>query len=364
MTEQPSQNLLRNIEPALLEKFVNLQRRNIASYSIISLDPPIFYVARYLSEIAHFTDSFRILFDHLKMRRAYFLYAHDSPFSFVDAKAIADLEAEHRREYPNFSFVHLCNHEKQIGLFNQLGLTTILCNHNAMVDEGIFRPLSNAVKSYDAVYDARLVRFKRHWLASKLESIGLIYYSVPTKDEADCMREIKKIFSHARFFNHSESGEYRVLDPAEVNESLNQCRVGLCLSEGDGAQYASIQYLLAGLPVVETESQGGRDVFFDPEYSIRVEPTPEAVKNGVEEMIRRRVAPEYIRHKTIEKMMIHRLNFISLIQGIYEQEGIDRDFSDEWKGVFFNRLVRNQHHVETIELLKRKVEGAEGLTNP
>lgn len=359
MTDQHSHNLLRIIDPALLKKFVNLQRRNIASYSIISLDPPIFYVARYLSEIDCFTNSFRILFDYLKYRRAYFLYAHDSPFSFEDAKAIAEMEAEHHREYPNFSFVHLCNYEKQIGLFNKFGLKTIFCNHNAMVDEKKFKPLPNAVKRYDAVYDARLLRFKRHWLASQLESIGLIYYSVPTKDEADCMREIKMIFNHARFFNHSECGKYKVLDAAEVNEYLNQCRVGLCLSEWDGAQYASIQYLLAGLPVVETESHGGRDVFFDPEYSIRVEPTREAIKKGVEEMIRRRVTPEYIRHKTLKKMRAHRLNFISLIQGIYEQEGIRRDFSDEWNKVFFNRLVRNQHHVETIELLKTNVKGTE-----
>ena len=107
---------------------------------------------------------------------------------------------------------------------------------------------------------------------------------------------------------------------------------------------------------METKSHGGRDVFFDEEYTIRVEPTTAAVTKGVEEMIKRNIPPDYIRQKTLEKMQIHRQNFISLIQRIYEREGIKRKFADEWSKVFFNRLVRNQHHVNTIELLKKSFD--------
>lgn len=351
MINQDSQILLSKIKPELLEQFIKLQRRNIGVYSIISLAPPIFYVARYFSEISNFTQSFQILFDYLKNQKAYFLYAHDSPFSIEETKAVAQLEQEHHRLYPNFEFIHLCNYDQQIEFFNQLDLKTIFCNHNAMIDENIFKPLSSE-KKYDAVYDARLQPFKRHYLATQLKSVGLIYYSVPIKDELKYIENIGETFRHAVFFNHLENGQYNILNAEEVNTCLNQCRVGLCLSEWDGAQYASIQYLLAGLPVVETKSHGGRDVFFDQEYTIRVEPTVESVAKGVEEMIKRNIPPDYIHQKTLEKMQVHRQNFISLIQEIYEQNGINQNFSDKWSKIFFNRLVRNQHHVDTIELLK------------
>ena len=354
MTNRNSQVLLKNLKPELLKKFVRLNRRHTAVYSIISLDPPIFYVARYFSEIKNFTKSFQILFDYLQDRRAYFLYAHDSPFSLEEAVQIAELEAEHRRIYPNFRFIHLCNYAGQIELFERLGLETIFCNHNAFVDEDIFKPLPSVEKKFDAVYDARLVAFKRHYLAADVRRLGLIYYSVPTKDQIDFSRQVKSDFSRAHFFNHNEAGEYQILDSRKVNECLNECRVGLCLSEGDGAQYASIQYLLAGLPVVETKSFGGRDVFFENEYAICVEPTAEAVKNGVEEMIHHNISPALIRRKTLKKMRFHRRNFISLIQSIYEAEKIEREFSAQWNKIFFNRMVKNLHHIETIQLLKAK----------
>jgi hypothetical protein len=42
---------------------------------------------------------------------------------------------------------------------------------------------------------------------------------------------------------------------------------------------------------------------------------------------------------------------IALVQGIYEREGIERDFSAEWDTIFFDKLVKSQNHSETIKLL-------------
>lgn len=53
--------------------------------------------------------------------------------------------------------------------------------------------------------------------------------------------------------------------------------------------FASMEYLLCGLPIVSTPSIGGRDVFFDKDYVEIVEPDPHAVKEAVIEMVRRRV---------------------------------------------------------------------------
>lgn len=92
----------------------------------------------------------------------------------------------------------------------------------------------------------------------------------------------------------------------EIVRLYNQCRVGLCLSGMEGAMFASMEYLLCGLPIVTTRSVGGRDAFFDPEYVITVEDTPEAVSAGVKEMCARAPDPARIRAQTLEKTAMHR----------------------------------------------------------
>jgi glycosyltransferase involved in cell wall biosynthesis len=353
MHEPTRSNLLKDVRPEILGRLVELQRRHVAVYSTVSFDPPIFYVPRFGNNIAEFTDSFSILFDQLKNRRVFVLYAHYSPAAAREAVEFAKLDAEHRRRYPLFTFIHLCNYIEQLERLKGLGLNVCFCNHNAFVDEKLFRPLSNVEKTFDAVYDARLMPFKRHHLAADLESLALIYYSVPTVDEISYMEDVKNSFAHAKFFNHSDSGEYKSLSSVEINHALNRCRVGLCLSAQEGAMFASIQYLLAGLPVVTTASIGGRDEFFDDENSITVEPDPVSVKRGVRIMIERNVDRDLIRRRTLERMDAHRQRFISLVQDIYDSEGIGRDFSKEWDGIFFNKLARNQKHIETLEMFDR-----------
>jgi glycosyltransferase involved in cell wall biosynthesis len=70
--------------------------------------------------------------------------------------------------------------------------------------------------------------------------------------------------------------------------------------------FASIEYLLCGLPVVTTRSIGGRDVFFDPAYVEWVEDDPEAVAQGVRNLIARAPEPEFIRARTLARMEEHR----------------------------------------------------------
>jgi glycosyltransferase involved in cell wall biosynthesis len=120
--------------------------------------------------------------------------------------------------------------------------------------------------------------------------------------------------------------------------------------------YASVQYLLSGLPVVSTRSKGGRDVFFDEEYALIVDDHPDSVKEGVEEMIRRNISPDTIRSKVLAEVKDQRINLINTIQGIYDQEGVERDFSIEWNRVFFHKLFRLQKPewaIEQLELGKR-----------
>jgi glycosyltransferase involved in cell wall biosynthesis len=170
------------------------------------------------------------------------------------------------------------------------------------------------------------------------------------------MNKVIGDLAHAHFFNRSENGEFEKLTPLQINQALSQCGVGLCLSAEEGAMYASVEYLLAGLPVVTTPSLGGRDVFFDDEIALTVEPVPEAVKAGVDEMITRNISPALIRQRTVGRLHEHRRTFISLIQSIYDREGVVRSFAEEWEGLFSNKLLKNRNHLETAEMLRHHLD--------
>ena len=335
-----------------IEQLINLCHRYVAKYSVVSVDPLIFFM-QISPNLTDFIRDYKFLFDSLKSKKAFVIC--NTSWHFEVAENIAQLEkllVKFKNEYPNFTFIFLCNTLRQLDLFKGKGINAAFCNNNCFIDEKIFFPLSDTQKKYDAVYDARLVAWKRHYLASEIDSLGLIYYAIPWLEDNSYMENILRDFAHARFFNHTETGECKKLNPPEINQILNECRIGLCLSAEEGAMYASMQYLLAGLPIVTTPSTGGRDVFFDDEIALIVEPTPEAMKRGVKEMIGRNLSPARVREKTLKTIMEHRPRFISLIQNIYEQEGIDRDFSKEWNRLFFNKLLGNLNHLEIVEQLK------------
>src|SRR5262249_53857021 len=133
--------------------------------------------------------------------------------------------------------------------------------------------------------------------------------------------------------------DMRLLTVEEVNRAYAECRVGLCLSEREGAMWASVQYLLAGLPVVSTPSEGGRAEFFDPDYVRGVEPTPPSVPRAVAELGTRRLDPHEIRRRTLARIAEHRRRFIDHVQAVFDEEGERRRFEDAWPHVFRHRMV-------------------------
>lgn len=102
---------------------------------------------------------------------------------------------------------------------------------------------------------------------------------------------------------------------------------------------SSIQYLMAGIPVVSTPSTGGRDYFYEDDYALIVDPTPEAVAAGVSELIRREISPSLVRSRVMVIVTQERSNLARFVNDIYRSEGIDRDFTLEWPRVFRNYLL-------------------------
>ena len=77
--------------------------------------------------------------------------------------------------------------------------------------------------------------------------------------------------------------------------------------------FVSIEYLLCGVPVVNTANLGGRDVLF-PDFAVKTVPdTPEAVAAAVQEFVQHAPEPEKIRAAALEKMKFHRETFRRLL---------------------------------------------------
>jgi glycosyltransferase involved in cell wall biosynthesis len=160
--------------------------------------------------------------------------------------------------------------------------------------------------------------YKRHQLAAKIESLALITYRYGGTHQSDHEREIRSLLAHAAWVVDAQTDGQKAT-AADVARHYNQSRVGLCLSAVEGAMFASIEYLLCGLPVVTTRSTGGRDAFFDPDYVETVDDDPEAVRQGVANLIARAPGAASIRACTLEKMEEHRQRLRDLLKDTVPQ---------------------------------------------
>jgi glycosyltransferase involved in cell wall biosynthesis len=251
------------------------------------------------------------------------------------------LRAEYQRyvkQRPEHTVLFLCNTPAEAAALTRHGIPNVYCNQNALIDERLYRPNPAIERRFDAIYNSRLEPFKRHSLARQVRSLAIVTYAV---DELpiDHVREVRRMLGHAEWLNFPTPDRYRLIPREEIPRHLASARVGLCLSAEEGAMYASAEYLLCGLPVVSTRSTGGRDTFFDEDYVAIVDDTPEAVAAGVERMASRSLDPDYVRNRTLEKMRRHRDTFIDTIQGIYDADGVTKDFRREFASRFRNRML-------------------------
>lgn len=171
-------------------------------------------------------------------------------------------------------------------------------------------PILQKEKKYDAVYAAQLRDFKRIPLASKLEKLYVLTYKSGQKQWS--LYDDYPTMKHADF-NH------QWVDTVQKNQLFSASEIGLCLSQEEGPMLASLEYMLNGLPVVSTQSRGGRDEYYQPDYCKIVDANPEAVRNGVKELIGRQLSAEHIREQTINKLNQDRRNYTTLLSEVVEK---------------------------------------------
>lgn len=219
---------------------------------------------------------------------------------------------ERKLKKRNVRLILLCNSKREWRIAKLFGFRCYFVNQNIHVSEQTFYVKPGTGKIYDAVYTAQARKFKRLWLAKDVEKLYIVTYFWP--DPCNDLHVFEPTIQHAEY-NRDR------IESNEVNDILNKSFCGLALSKKEGAMYAAVEYMFAGIPVVSTKSIGGRDVFFDNRYVIIVKDNAKSVAEGVKKAKQLNISPQMIRLATIEKINVHRFKFYNLIKNIHSENG-------------------------------------------
>ena len=93
---------------------------------------------------------------------------------------------------------------------------------------------------------------------------------------------------------------------------------------------ASMEYLLAGLPIVTTPSRGGRDVFLDAEYCLTAAADPRDIRDAVFALRARRIPHQIIRERTLARLEAARRQSQSVLNDVFARHGLELDSAAVW----------------------------------
>jgi glycosyltransferase involved in cell wall biosynthesis len=256
------------------------------------------------------------------------------------AQELGSFIKKQRRRYPLHEYIVYCNTQIETEYFKSIGIKAFLGHHNSLVDPNIYKiNPANGAKDFLSVYTAALEPWKRHELCSKLESVGIIYWNYGP-ETAEYYKDLKRLMPQARFMNEELANPpHSALSAAQVLDVLHRSRVGLCLSAEEGGMHASVEYLLAGLPVVSTQSKGGRDFFFHDDFVEIADDTAEEVAAAVDRILARAPPAEEIRSRTIALQQRQIGLFIDLLDNIVRSEGGAGYTRAQWDACYCDKLL-------------------------
>ncbi len=226
-----------------------------------------------------------------------------------------------REKNPKVRIIIAANTPAELKLLRAQGIEAILANHNIFVDETVFRPLPRVAVRHAAIYNASFSPFKRRELCVELSSCAHLGYAADPAQKEDPLPHFnaaRAALPQHHFLNPLNGGRPRRLNAVQVNRALATAEVGLCLSEAEGAMMASVEYLMAGLPVVTTPSLGGRDRYLNELTSITCEPNPRAVREAVEALRARALPRNVVRNTTMNLVRRDRAAFNTFVTSLRE----------------------------------------------
>jgi len=338
------QSIISSDFPFLNEPNVKRTHRN---YYVINKEPFVLITSEHTNDLQLFSK--QIGKKNGATFLVYFWWTLFDSFSTFDE--IAYYYKVHQNKFPNHKIIFLLNSKKEYDNFNRRGIKSEFIHQNALVDINLFEPLKQK-KKYDVVYNGRLEELKRHYLLKDCQKIGLISAYVMNIDSSkqEYLDELKKNIPHAFMINSNQSTRienfqfemgFKYLTSKQVNVALNQSKVGVILSAKEGACYASIEYLLSGIPVVSTKNIGGRDYFLDKRFCRIVSSNPKAIKNAVDELISLDISPNFIREETIKKMNHHLYKLKKLLRNILKMDKKNNsNFDTFWENNYINKMIK------------------------
>ena len=254
--------------------------------------------------------------------------------------------------------VWLMNTRQQVDWASSLGLEALFVNHNCWLDSDLYKITGLEKRMYDVVINSRPFRWKRVYLADKIESLAYIKGGDYTNGKQWFWSPWYRLYSYV---NLKPIG-----DPCLVNLILNQAKIGVILSgntgddkqeDFEGACYSSSEYLLAGLRVISTPSEGGREVWYNSYNSIICQPTREGVESAYRAMLSQiennLIDREKIREGHIKLQLEMRETFISYTKTLFQKHGIEIDPDELFKKRFINKMTcYNSSPEDIIQILE------------
>ena len=222
--------------------------------------------------------------------------------------------------------VFFCNTSNEERILRGLGFDARFTANNCLVDD-LCNQTGGEEVLFDAVYSAQMVPLKRHELARDVESLLLLYGVFDEAGRAR-FREVQAMLPYATYSNGDpfapigSPDAYRRFTPEDMAIQYRRARTGLCLSHVEGSMLSSIEYLLNGLPVVSTQTLGGRDVFFTGETATMVADDPAEVAAAVAGYARTRPDPADIRRATMAVVDMYRERFANALRDVLGTTGL------------------------------------------
>jgi len=226
----------------------------------------------------------------------------------------------------DIKFIVLCPDKSELKTMKKIGYKTILCSHNAFVDENLFYPMNIKQKTYNAVYNSQIAPYKRIELVRNINKLAIITF----KNENGFFDEVY-YNDMIKIVGKSIVNKNRIY-PIEVNKILNQSKFGLILSAEEGGNYATVEYLLAGLPVISTHNIGGRNVFLNEKNSIFVSADEFEISQITNKQSNLMFNLSEIRRSAIALMYDHRMNVYNFLC-----DKFGNDWDNEY--IYKNKLI-------------------------
>jgi len=238
-------------------------------------------------------------------------------------------------KYTNIDTTVLCPTIEDCNILSEIGFKTLFCHHSSFLDDELFYAYEKRQPIYNAIYNAQILPYKRIELCKDLRDWCLISH---TNENKDIHSEYRKTILHL-IGDRTLKNPNIFLQPKEVCNYINQSKCGLMLSAEEGGNYATVEYLLCGIPVITTPNIGGRNEFLNKENSIMIHPDSYSVASAVNTLRVEKFDKFKIRTSVLEVINKHRSNFY---------KNLTEKFGGDWETdyIYCNKLLNWTNNFE------------------